>query len=677
MTNSFSKDETFIRRLTEIILDNLGNEAFGVNELANASGMSLYRLGRRLNEINKKTVNQFIREVRLQKALDMLLNEEYTVSEVAYRTGFGSPAYFTKCFHEHFGYSPGKIKKGGNGSPDQGIFTGSNGNNKPAKITRTPKMLAYAGTLFLILVTSTVAYFIYTRVQKAGRNSDMTSPDGKISIAVMPFQNMTNDTLWNIWQNGIQINLITSLSNSEELKVRQTETVNSLLKAEGHTSYMSVSPSVASSISQKLDAALFVIGNISQAGNTIRLNAQLTDTKTEELQRSFQIDGPPEMILQSIDSLSTLIHNCLLISKLEKERPDLLPKKQYLPTQSPKAYRYYILGQTAFYKNDFPQAVEYFLQALSIDSSLVSALANISLAYYNMNNYAQGREWCIKSREKYDVMSLKDQIRNDALYSLYFKTLNDRIDCLRQLLALDDQNPMTWFNIGDCYYEMAEDGKAIPEFEKALELFKKWDTKPYWGAFYYELGICYHRTGQYKKEKRLYKKADRDFPGDPGLMDQYAWLDFALGDTVSANRHLEEFISVRKKELWSDARIESYLAYVYDMAGMPVKAEECLRKALSLEPDNPARMSSLANYLIDRDRNIEEGMRLVERALEMTPDNYNFLHNKGWGLYKQGRYSEAVELLQRSWDLRMQSSIYNHKAYQHIEKAKAAAAGQG
>jgi len=606
----------------------------------------------------------------------MLLNEEYTVSQVAYRTGFGSPAYFNKCFHEHFGYPPGKIKKKVNGSPEPVIFTGNNGNNIPGQITRKPNFITYAGTLLLVLVLATFAYFIYTRVQNAGRNDYPMLADGRISVAVMPFQNMTNDTLWNIWQNGIQINLITTLSNSEDLKVRQTETVNGLLKAKGFTSYMSISPSLASSISQKLDAAVFVSGNISQAGNTIRLNAQLTDTKTEELQRSFQIDGPPEMILQSIDSLSTLIHNCLLISKLEKEGPDLLPKKQYLPTQSPKAYRYYILGQTAFYKNDFPQAVDYFLQALSIDSSLVSALANISLAYYNMNNYAQGREWCIRSREKYDLMSLKDQIKNDAMYAIYFKTLYDRIGCLRQLLALDDQNPMTWFNIGDCYYEMDEDEKAIPEFEKALELFKKWDTKPYWGAFYYELGICYHRTGQYKKEKRLYKKADRDFPGDPGLMDQYAWLDFALGDTVSANRHLEDFISVRKKESWSEAQIESYLAYVYDMAGMPEKTEQCLRKSLSLEPDNPARMSNLANYLIDRDRNIEEGMRLVERALEITPDNYNFLHNKGWGLYKQGRYPEAVEILQKSWDLRMQSSVYNHKAFQHLEKAKAAAAGQ-
>ncbi len=70
---------------------------------------------------------------------------------------------------------------------------------------------------------------------------------------------------------------------------------------------------------------------------------------------------------------------------------------------------------------------------------------------------------------------------------------------------------------------------AIPEFEKALELFHKWDIKPYWGAFYYELGISYHKTGQYKKEKKLYKKAERDFPDDPELMDQYAWLELVHG----------------------------------------------------------------------------------------------------------------------------------------------------
>ena len=49
----------------------------------------------------------------------------------------------------------------------------------------------------------------------------------QISIAVMPFKNMTGDTLFNLWQGGMQNLLITSLSNSEELSVRQFETMNS------------------------------------------------------------------------------------------------------------------------------------------------------------------------------------------------------------------------------------------------------------------------------------------------------------------------------------------------------------------------------------------------------------------------------------------------------------------
>jgi len=674
MTDTSNRDQIFVGKLIAIIHANIGNESFGVNELANESGFSLYTLARRLHAINGKTVNQFIREVRLQRAMELLLKEENTVSEVAFKTGFGSPAYFNKCFHKHFGYSPGKVKKGEVGNDESDRLNNGIGKNKPGDF-RQPRLINYAGTLFLILVIATSAYFINTRVQKSGNKTDPAPDDSRISIAVMPFQNMTNDTLWNIWQDGIQINLITSLSNSDALKVRQTETVNNLLRDKGYTSYVSITPSAAVSISRLLDADMFVSGAINKGGNTIRLNAQLIKTVTGESLRSFQIDGQPENILRVTDSLSWMISNSLLIYKFENERKDELPETHSFPTDSPEAYRYYILGQTAFFNNDFPTAIKYFKNALDLDSSLVTIPIKISTAYYNQGNFEEAREWCIKSHEKIDQMPLKERIGNDAFSAVFFETHNDRIRHLRRLLVIDDQNPLTWFNIGDCYYEMGEDEKAIPEFEKALELFHKWETKPYWGAFYYELGICYHRTGQYKKEKKLYRKADRDFPDDPGLMDQHAWLELALGDTVAANRYIEKWITVRKEEAWSEARIESYLAYVYDMAGMPENTEACLRKALSLEPDNPARMSSLANFLIDRERDVAEGMELVDKALELKPDNYNFLHNKGWGLYKQGKYTEAVELLQKSWDLRMQSSIYNHKAFQHLEKAKAAAAG--
>jgi AraC-like DNA-binding protein len=104
MTESLNNDQNFIRKLTEIIQANIRNENFGVLELARELGISLKGLRRKLLSCSRKTVNQFIREVRLQKALEILQNEEITASEVAYKVGFGSPAYFNTCFHKYFGY---------------------------------------------------------------------------------------------------------------------------------------------------------------------------------------------------------------------------------------------------------------------------------------------------------------------------------------------------------------------------------------------------------------------------------------------------------------------------------------------------------------------------------------------------------------------------------------------
>jgi transcriptional regulator GlxA family with amidase domain len=55
--------------------------------------------------------NQFIRNLRLQRAHDLLKKKAATSTEIAYRVGFGSPSYFTKCFHDHFGITPSEVTK--------------------------------------------------------------------------------------------------------------------------------------------------------------------------------------------------------------------------------------------------------------------------------------------------------------------------------------------------------------------------------------------------------------------------------------------------------------------------------------------------------------------------------------------------------------------------------------
>ena len=71
------------------------------------------------------------------------------------------------------------------------------------------------------------------------------------------------------------------------------------------------------------------------------------------------------------------------------------------------------------------------------------------------------------------------------------------------------------------------------------------------------------------------------------------------------------------------------------------KAEKYYRQALTLDPESPDRLNSLAYFLIDNDRNLNEGIRLVDNALNLRPDSYNYLHTKGWGLFKQANYEEA------------------------------------
>jgi tetratricopeptide (TPR) repeat protein len=53
------------------------------------------------------------------------------------------------------------------------------------------------------------------------------------------------------------------------------------------------------------------------------------------------------------------------------------------------------------------------------------------------------------------------------------------------------------------------------------------------------------------------------------------------------------------------------------------------------------------------------------KALEVSPDNYLYLDTKGWGLYKQGKYQEALELLEKSWSLK---PIFDEDVYLHLEE---------
>jgi len=110
-TGFLPMDNNFLKKITNVIEDNISNEQFGVSELAGEIGMSRSNLLRKVKKQTGLSVSQFIRNVRLHKADEMLRGESFNVSEISYKVGFSSPSYFIRCFREYYGYPPGETVK--------------------------------------------------------------------------------------------------------------------------------------------------------------------------------------------------------------------------------------------------------------------------------------------------------------------------------------------------------------------------------------------------------------------------------------------------------------------------------------------------------------------------------------------------------------------------------------
>ena len=106
-----SMEEKFLMRVKNAVDEHLDDEHFSVEELSKEVGMSRAQLHRKLIALTGKSASRFVRNYRLGHAYQLLQNKVGTVSEIAYRVGYSSPAYFTKCFTEDFGISPSQVKK--------------------------------------------------------------------------------------------------------------------------------------------------------------------------------------------------------------------------------------------------------------------------------------------------------------------------------------------------------------------------------------------------------------------------------------------------------------------------------------------------------------------------------------------------------------------------------------
>ena len=538
-------DKEFIKRITQILENNLENEHFGVSELADAAAVSRSQLHRKVHAYNGNSTSQFIREYRLKKAMEILHKNGETVAEVAYKVGFSSPTYFNTCFKDYYGYSPGEAKYHEVNSEHK-FFHG-----------RKVWFLSFA---FILAVLLGLTSFYYLTPESKELEENVSIAPAEISIAVLPFKNWSGDPEKDYISDGMTDAIISRLTR-----------IGSISKVVPFTSVVAYKQTTKNipTIAEELEVQHILDGNIQFSGDQIRVSLQLIDGESDAHIWSHEYSGT-WLSSEVFDIQSDVAENVAMNMDLHitNEEYNALQK---IPTQDKEAYNYWLKAkhQALKYTRDgMANAVPMFENAIRLDSTFVEPYIDLAYLYLfggaSWGLYTEHQAWfkakelLLKATELDNTNHRLKTALNDGLYMYEwdFGTMeknykeNSQVGIIYCLQTGKFDEAMTMINM---FYEEHPTAVYLPVFKaqtmyflgqtnEAMDILANTNKLHSDHIMYLRLASrIYYYLGEYEHSIALLSKIINNYPERPPVvLWLYAVNAHALGELELANEYLEE-----------------------------------------------------------------------------------------------------------------------------------------
>ncbi len=366
---------------------------------------------------------------------------------------------------------------------------------------------------------------------------DVAGSDRRPSIAVLPFQTLSNDKSQDYFSDGITNDIITDLSKFSNLLVIAS---NSVFTYKGK-------PVIVKEVGRDLGVRYVLEGSVQKSGNTVRINAQLIDAKTDHHIWADRYDFEMDDIFTVQDKITNTVVTSLKVILTENEKK----LKAIHLTDSLEAYDLYLRGKTYLKgtRRAHLEARKLFDKAIKLDPDFSAAYAEKSFTYFSSFIMPMSRspkvlkvalETALKAVEADNTLPLAHARLSWAYFSN--RQHAEATAAARRAVALGPNDAEAYAQLGNIlnwsgkpregklnieramklnpyypYYYLFYLGQShylLHENDKAVELMNRVVTRaPYFLPVRRHLAVLYAEKGMTEKAKEQTREVLRVFPG--------------------------------------------------------------------------------------------------------------------------------------------------------------------
>ena len=234
--------------------------------------------------------------------------------------------------------------------------------------------------------------------------------------------------------------------------------------------------------------------------------------------------------------------------------------------------------------------------------------------------------------------------QNDSLAAMVY---------LRMALHLEPDHGLAIITLADIF-------ERLKRYERALDVYEMIsDKSPLRANAQIQSGLILESMGRSDEALKHLQAIVAEEPRDIEALTALANLQRARKEFAESAKTYTRVLELLGTPARGDWTLFYFRGIVYERSKQWPLAEADFKKALELYPEQPLVLNYLGYSWVDQNMNLEEGLRLLRRAVQLRPEDGYIIDSLGWAHYRMGRYEEALRELERAIELKPGDPVIN------------------